>query len=125
MNAVMAGMIPTMVLLMTRDMRAMEPNTPSFWGLMSLATLVGAVTAYPINWWLVKNKLKHGMGTERALGKGGPSPAATTDPAIAGHGTMPMAAMPVAEGGQHAAGMAMSPEGAPMRVRMLYPPWTG
>lgn len=27
--------------------------------------------AYPVNVWLVKNGLKHGMGTERALGKGG------------------------------------------------------
>jgi hypothetical protein len=38
---------------------------------MSLACLVGAVLAYPINWWLVKLGLKHGMGTERALGKRG------------------------------------------------------
>ena len=41
-----------------------------FWGIMSLASLVGAVLAYPINWWLVKSGLKHGMGTESALGKG-------------------------------------------------------
>jgi hypothetical protein len=27
--------------------------------------------AYPVNYWLVKVGLKHGMGTERALGKGG------------------------------------------------------
>ena len=71
MNAVMAGMIPVMIILMTRDMRAMEPTSVRFWGIMSLASLVGALLAYPINWWLVKNGLKHGMGTERALGKGG------------------------------------------------------
>jgi hypothetical protein len=71
MNAVMAGMIPVMLVLMTRDMTAMEPTSPRFWGIMSLATLVGAVLAFPVNWWLVKNGLKHGMGTERALGKGG------------------------------------------------------
>jgi len=71
MNAVMAGMIPVMIILMTRDMRAMEPTSARFWGVMSLASLVGAVLAYPVNWWLVKNRLKHGMGTERALGKGG------------------------------------------------------
>ena len=71
MNAVMAGMIPVMIVLMTRDMSAMEPTSLRFWGVMSLATLVGALLAYPINWWLVKNHLKHGMGTERALGKGG------------------------------------------------------
>ncbi|MDQ6786483.1 MAG: DUF4396 domain-containing protein [Acidobacteriota bacterium] len=71
MNAVMAGMIPTMIILMTRDMRAMEPWSVRFWGIMSLATLIGAVLAYPVNLWLVAKKLKHGMGTERALGKGG------------------------------------------------------
>ncbi|MGI8494604.1 MAG: DUF4396 domain-containing protein, partial [Pyrinomonadaceae bacterium] len=71
MNAVMAGMIPVMIILMTRDMRAMEPTSLRFWGIMSLASLVGAVLAYPVNLWLVAKKLKHGMGTERALGKGG------------------------------------------------------
>ncbi len=71
MNAVMAGMIPVMIILMTRDMRAMEPTSVRFWGIMSLASLVGAVLAYPVNLWLVAKKLKHGMGTERALGKGG------------------------------------------------------
>ena len=71
MNAMMAGMLPTMVILMSRDMRAMQATSPWFWASMSAATLVGVVTAYPVNYWLVKNKLKHGMGTERALGKGG------------------------------------------------------
>jgi len=71
MNAVMAGMIPVMIILMTKDMRAMEPTSLRFWGVMSLASLAGAALAYPVNWWLVKNGLKHGMGTERALGKGG------------------------------------------------------
>ena len=71
MNAVMAGMIPVMIVLMTRDMTAMEPGDARFWGVMSLATLVGAALAFPVNWWLVRNGLKHGMGTERALGKGG------------------------------------------------------
>ena len=71
MNCVMAGMIPVMVLLMTRDMHSMEPTSARFWGIMSLATLAGAILAYPVNWWLVKKQLKHGMGTERALGKGG------------------------------------------------------
>ncbi|MGI8469966.1 MAG: DUF4396 domain-containing protein, partial [Pyrinomonadaceae bacterium] len=71
MNAVMAGMIPTMIILMTRDMRAMEPGNVRFWGIMSLASLVGAVLAFPVNYWLVSKKLKHGMGTERSLGKGG------------------------------------------------------
>lgn len=71
MNFVMAGMIPVMIILMTDDMQNMEATSLRFWGIMSLASLVGGILAIPINWWLVKNKLKHGMGTERVLGKGG------------------------------------------------------
>lgn len=71
MNAVMAGMVPVMVVLMSREMTAMEATSPRFWGVMSAATLLGAVLAYPVNWWLVAKGLKHGMGTERALGRGG------------------------------------------------------
>ncbi|MBY0524733.1 MAG: DUF4396 domain-containing protein [Gemmataceae bacterium] len=74
MNMVMAGMYPAMVLLMMgRDMRAMEPTELAFWGSMSAAVAIGAATAYPVNVWLVKVGLKHGMGTVRALGKGGHS----------------------------------------------------
>lgn len=43
-----------MIILMTRDMRAMEPASVRFWGIMSFAFLVGAVPAYPVNVWLVK-----------------------------------------------------------------------
>jgi hypothetical protein len=71
MNAVMAGMIPTMAMLMYRSPKAMEPTSARFWAVMSCASLVGAALAYPINWWLVKNGLKHGMGTDQALGRGG------------------------------------------------------
>lgn len=71
MNAVMAGMIPTMVVLMSRDMAAMHASSLRFWGVMSLATLVGFAIAYPVNLWLVGVRLKHGMGTVRALGHGG------------------------------------------------------
>lgn len=73
MNAVMAGMIPTMVILMSRDMAAMHAGSLRFWGVMSLATLVGFAVAYPVNLWLVGVRLKHGMGTVRALGHGGHS----------------------------------------------------
>ena len=74
MNTMMAGMFPTMVVLMMgRDMRAMEPTQLVFWGAMSVAVGVGLLTAYPLNVWLVRAGLKHGMGTVRALGKGGHS----------------------------------------------------
>jgi hypothetical protein len=71
MNFVMAGMIPVMIILMTSDMQNMEVTSLRFWGIMSLASLVGGILAIPINWWMVKNKLKHGMGTEKAIGEGG------------------------------------------------------
>ena len=73
MNAVIAGMIPVMVWLMSRDVKAMEINSIYFWGIMSLATLVGAIIAYPVNVWRVAVGLKHGMGSVRALGHGGHS----------------------------------------------------
>ena len=85
MNAVMAGMAPVMVVLMTTDPSAMEPTSLRFWGVMSLATLVGAVIAYPVNWWLVVTRLKHGMGTDRAIGAGGHTRA--TEAALAAHRT--------------------------------------
>ena len=83
----------------------MEATSLRFWGVMSLATLVGGVVAYPVNVWLVTKGLKHGMGSVRALGAGGHSleaeamrmqavsgeycalaPAATTHEHIANHG---------------------------------------
>lgn len=66
MNAMMAGMAPTMSLLMMgRDMRAMDPLELVFWGVMSLGVMVGFTTAYPFNVWMVKKKIKHGLMTER------------------------------------------------------------
>ena len=88
MNAVMAGMVPVMVILMTRDMAAMEPTSIRFWGTMSLASLVGLATAYPVNWWLVVAGLKHGMGTVRALGRGGHSLAAERERIVATSGEL-------------------------------------
>ena len=75
MNAMMAGMAPIMSLLMMgRDMRAMDPLELIFWGVMSLGVMVGFATAYPFNVWMVKKKIKHGLMTarsdEQAAGKG-------------------------------------------------------
>jgi hypothetical protein len=73
MNCMMAGMAPVMsVLMMGRDMRAMEPGELLFWGVMSLGVIVGFSTAYPANVWLVAKQLKHGLMTQRPQ----PAPAA-------------------------------------------------
>ena len=94
MNMVMAGMIPAMVLLMMgQDMRAMEPRNVLYWAAMSASITVGFAVAYPVNVWLVAMGLKHGMGTERALGKGGHS-SETEKEAVRGRGRTSRAAEP-------------------------------
>ena len=42
-----------------------DPSSPAFWFIMSMALLVGLCAAYPMNYWLVAKKLKHGMTTVR------------------------------------------------------------
>jgi hypothetical protein len=61
MNMVMVGMIPTMVVLMHVLPDADNPYHALFWGVMSVATIAGMITAYPINSWMVAKGLKHGM----------------------------------------------------------------
>ena len=69
MNAMMAGMAPVMTLLMMgRDMRAMDPTELLFWGVMSLGVGAGFALAYPFNVWMVATKLKHGLMTLRETG---------------------------------------------------------
>ena len=67
MNCMMAGMAPVMSLLMMgRDMRAMEPTELLFWGVMSLGVAVGFAVAYPVNVWMVSIGIKHGLMTVRS-----------------------------------------------------------
>ena len=65
MNLLMAGMVPTAMILKMHIPSANDPATPAFWFVMSMGLLVGFVIAYPMNWWLVANHLKHGMMTIR------------------------------------------------------------
>ena len=65
MNALMAGMVPVMVLAMVHVPGSEDPQSATFWFVMSMALLTGAITAYPMNWWLVAHHLKHGMMTVR------------------------------------------------------------
>jgi hypothetical protein len=54
------------VMVLRRYIEAAEnPASPAFWFVMSMGLLVGFVVAYPMNWWLVANHLKHGMMTVR------------------------------------------------------------
>lgn len=65
MNCLMAGMVPTMVLAKQYVPASNTPTDPAFWFVMSMALLVGFIVAYPMNWWLVSNHMKHGMMTVR------------------------------------------------------------
>jgi hypothetical protein len=65
MNCLMAGMVPVMTLAMKSAPASHIPSEPAFWFIMSMALLVGFITAYPMNWWLVSRHMKHGMMTVR------------------------------------------------------------
>ncbi|MEJ0052845.1 MAG: DUF4396 domain-containing protein [Methylovirgula sp.] len=65
MNLLMAGMLPTVAALRAHIASAENPLAPAFWFVMSMGLLVGFIVAYPMNWWLVANHLKHGMMTVR------------------------------------------------------------
>jgi hypothetical protein len=107
MNLLMAGMVLTMIAIRTAVPEAESPLAPEFWFAMSTALLVGAIAAYPMNWWLVSHHLKHGMMTVR------PTPAAAgmamegmqhEAPAGAHAGHAMAGPSPAATGVAHAAG---------------------
>ena len=67
MNTMAAGMFFVMgLLMMGRDMRAMNPTEPQFWFVMSIGVIAGYATALPINIWMVAQGLKHGLMTDRS-----------------------------------------------------------
>jgi len=65
MNFLMTGMVPIAALGRMLVGHRLDPQTPEFWFVMSMALTVGFVVAYPMNWWLVAKGLKHGMMTVR------------------------------------------------------------
>ena len=79
MNFLMAGMVPVMLLAMGGIPASNEPTSPAFWFVMSMALLVGFITAYPMNWWLVSHHMKHGMMTVRGSPQGAPDVAEPDD----------------------------------------------
>ena len=97
MNCVMTGMIPTMVILAHLWEGSTNPLEPSFWFRMSLASIVGGVLAFPINYWLVANHLKHGCMT--LPGADGPAPhmGHRSPEAKMSTGPMEMRSLPFAE----------------------------
>ena len=65
MNFLMAGTTVLMTLAMKVTPDSRNPLGPTFWFIMSMSLLAGFVFAFPMNWWLVANHLKHGMMTVR------------------------------------------------------------
>jgi Domain of unknown function (DUF4396) len=39
----------------------LEVPTPEFWFMMQIAMIAGFVTAYPVNWWLIRRGIKEAM----------------------------------------------------------------
>lgn len=79
MNLLMAGMVVTRRSLMPHIVGSADPLAAGFWFVMSMSLIAGFILAYPINWWLVANGLKHGMITVRPVGhpsRHTPAPAA-------------------------------------------------
>lgn len=95
MNLLMAGMVPAAMTLRRHVDLAGDPGSARFWFVMSMALLIGFIVAYPMNWWLVANHLKHGMMTVRPQKE------------------MARMATPMGEGGGAMAGMAMGEAGKP------------
>ncbi|MEM7444747.1 MAG: DUF4396 domain-containing protein, partial [Pseudomonadota bacterium] len=63
MNMVMTGMLPVMIILADLIPSSESPLNASFWFRMGIASIVGGIIAYPINYWMVRNHLKHGCMT--------------------------------------------------------------
>jgi hypothetical protein len=115
MNFLMAGMVPTVMGLRTVVPSANDPTTPYFWFVMSMGLLVGFIIAYPMNWWLVANHLKHGMMTVRRTAQLAGTAAHRADPGTRAmkHGVDHDTGGGMAAMG-HAPGMSMG-GGAPTR----------
>ena len=80
MNCLMAAMVPISSIAKAHVPGSESALSPAFWFIMSMALLAGFIAAYPMNWWLVSNHLKHGMmtvrpqnieGEQAAMGHGG------------------------------------------------------
>nr|WP_263314409.1 DUF4396 domain-containing protein [Mammaliicoccus sp. Marseille-Q6498] len=56
------GMFGFMIIMhMFINPNIMSPNHLEYWFLMQIAMLIGFMTSYPVNWYLVKKGIKHAM----------------------------------------------------------------
>lgn len=85
MNCLMAGMVPFMTWAMKITTGSHDPSGPTFWFIMSMSLLVGFVTAYPMNWWLVSRHMKHGMMTVHSTNGSMPMDKSKNNSIVASH----------------------------------------
>jgi hypothetical protein len=97
-----------MVILTSAWPRSEDPTGPTFWFRMSIASIVGGLLAFPVNWWLVKNHLKHGCMTlpgrdapAPGLGHHSPEPGTTMQPLAGSQSGMAMPAHHAQRGESH------------------------
>jgi hypothetical protein len=116
MNCLMGGMLPVSALAFAGNPDAHDPTQALFWFRMSLALMVGALVAYPMNYWLVAHHLKHGMLTVRPAGDGAGGMAGMDMPKESGADSK-MAGMSMAEKMKAAeSGSALHKPTPPVRV---------
>lgn len=65
MNLLMTEMLVTSRFARGHVEGGDDPTRPQFWFVMSMGPDRWFACAYPINWWLVANHMKHGMRTVR------------------------------------------------------------
>ena len=61
LTAWQVGMYGWMAIIIFVFLGRLSPTTPEFWFMMQIAMCFGFLTAYPVNWWLVKKGIKMGM----------------------------------------------------------------
>ncbi len=81
MNYLMAAMVVVKALASAWVPESRHLGSATFWFTMSMALLAGFLAAFPVNWWLVANRMKHGMMTVRPAGQGQPVHPASAHPA--------------------------------------------
>ena len=86
MNCLMSGMLLVSKFWMPAVEGASDPARPQFWFIMSISLVAGFAAAYPMNWWMVSNHMKHGMITVLAKER-------TPEPVMAGPQDMSSAGM--------------------------------
>src|SRR5262249_14291413 len=120
MNMVMLGMIPTKFILMHHVADSDSPLQPVFWGIMSVATMVGMLTAYPINSWMVRRGLKHGMMSAIPPPSMAPAMDMAAMPSAAGSAATAVS-MPAMPSHQDAASPAVVSRGQQLALLVLTP----